>query len=221
LAGVQGASISLRRPKISPKTNDKYDRILEAAIKIFAEQGFFQSTISQIAKEAGVTHGLVHHYFGTTEDLVARVIESEVEFGTELSIDHPFDTSTEGREVIRHALRHFFTEGTTSTFLIARAELNGYRPEKWISQDKPTALTLLAQRLAELQAEADPGGIRPDPTLVSAYIGAAIMGLIILHPWLMTAAGLRPEDYENRLDEIIDLAETFIAVAGGALPAQR
>ncbi len=30
--------------------NDKYHRILEAAIKVFAEQGFFHSTVSQIAK---------------------------------------------------------------------------------------------------------------------------------------------------------------------------
>ncbi|MBC2743429.1 MAG: TetR family transcriptional regulator, partial [Desulfosarcina sp.] len=36
---------------------DKYQRILEAAITVFAEQGFFQSTIAQIAKEAGVADG--------------------------------------------------------------------------------------------------------------------------------------------------------------------
>ena len=40
--------------KADVKKNDKYHTILEAAIKVFAEQGFFYSTISQIAKEAGV-----------------------------------------------------------------------------------------------------------------------------------------------------------------------
>lgn len=207
----------------APRRDSEHTKaeILRAARQLFAERGIPTVSVRDVAKEAGVTHGLVHHYFGTKEDLVARVIESEVEFGIQLSVDHPFDTSAEGREVIRHALRQFFTEGATSTLLIARAELSGYQPEKWISQDKPTALTLLAHRLAELQAEADPGGIRPDPALVSVYIGAAIMGLIILHPWLMTAARLRPEHYESRLDEIIDLAETVIAVAGGASPAQQ
>ncbi len=40
------------------KTNGKYHQILEAAIKVFAEQGFHQATISQIAREAGVVDHL-------------------------------------------------------------------------------------------------------------------------------------------------------------------
>ncbi|MBW1865124.1 MAG: helix-turn-helix transcriptional regulator [Deltaproteobacteria bacterium] len=41
------------------RENDKYHRILEAAIKIFSENGFFQSTIAQIAKEDGVADGTI------------------------------------------------------------------------------------------------------------------------------------------------------------------
>jgi hypothetical protein len=57
-----------------------------------------------------------------------------------------------------------------------------------------------------------------DPALVSVCVGAAVFGLITMHPWLMTAAGLPPEDYESRIDEIIEIAVTFLSVVVGVQP---
>jgi len=51
---------------------EKYRRILEAAIKVFAEQGFFHSTISQIAKEAGVADGTIYLYFKNKDDILIQ-----------------------------------------------------------------------------------------------------------------------------------------------------
>lgn len=51
---------------------DKYQRILEAAITVFAEQGFFQSTIAQIAKEAGVADGTIYLYFKNKDDILVQ-----------------------------------------------------------------------------------------------------------------------------------------------------
>jgi TetR/AcrR family fatty acid metabolism transcriptional regulator len=53
--------------------NDKYHRILEAAVKVFAERGFFQSTISQIAKEAGVADGTIYLYFKNKDDILVQI----------------------------------------------------------------------------------------------------------------------------------------------------
>jgi TetR/AcrR family fatty acid metabolism transcriptional regulator len=59
---------------INPKKKnmDKYQRILEAAISVFAEQGFFQSTIAQIAKEAGVADGTIYLYFKNKDDILVQ-----------------------------------------------------------------------------------------------------------------------------------------------------
>jgi len=54
------------------KNNDKYHRILEAAVKVFAEQGFYQSTISQIAREAGVADGTIYLYFKNKDDILVQ-----------------------------------------------------------------------------------------------------------------------------------------------------
>ena len=50
--------------------NGKYYRILEAAVKVFARQGFYQSTISQVAKEAGVADGTIYLYFKNKDDIL-------------------------------------------------------------------------------------------------------------------------------------------------------
>ena len=42
---------------------DKRRLILDAAVKVFARQGFNQCRVADIADEAGVAYGLVYHYF--------------------------------------------------------------------------------------------------------------------------------------------------------------
>lgn len=54
------------------KNMDKYHRILESAVKVFAEHGFAQSTISQIAREAGVADGTIYLYFKNKDDILVQ-----------------------------------------------------------------------------------------------------------------------------------------------------
>lgn len=51
---------------------NKYQRILSAAVKVFAEQGFHQATISKIAKEAGVADGTIYLYFKNKKDILSH-----------------------------------------------------------------------------------------------------------------------------------------------------
>ncbi|MFE3502286.1 TetR/AcrR family transcriptional regulator [Kitasatospora sp. NPDC059146] len=44
--------------------------ILDTALRLFAEQGYEQTTIAQIAREAGISQRSLFRYFGTKEDLV-------------------------------------------------------------------------------------------------------------------------------------------------------
>lgn len=56
--------------KTSRNTNGKYHQILEAAIKVFAEQGYYKATISQVAREAGVADGTIYIYFKNKADIL-------------------------------------------------------------------------------------------------------------------------------------------------------
>ena len=49
---------------------DKRRQILDAAIGVFARQGFHSTRVSDIADEAGVAYGLVYHYFRSKDEVL-------------------------------------------------------------------------------------------------------------------------------------------------------
>jgi len=58
---------------------EKYDRILEAALAVFAEKGFFVSRISDIADRANVADGTVYLYFKNKDEILATAITTAFE----------------------------------------------------------------------------------------------------------------------------------------------
>jgi TetR/AcrR family transcriptional regulator, fatty acid metabolism regulator protein len=54
----------------APAAVDKRRVILEAAVRVFARQGFHTCRVSDIADEAGVAYGLVYHYFSSKEEIL-------------------------------------------------------------------------------------------------------------------------------------------------------
>jgi TetR/AcrR family transcriptional regulator, fatty acid metabolism regulator protein len=64
--------------KINPKTARR-DRIIESALRIFAEKGFQDATISEISKAAGVSDATVYEYFKSKEELLFAIPEEITE----------------------------------------------------------------------------------------------------------------------------------------------
>jgi len=54
---------------------EKYHQILDAAITVFAEQGFLQSTVAQVARKAGVADGTIYLYFKNKDDILIQFYE--------------------------------------------------------------------------------------------------------------------------------------------------
>ena len=54
---------------------ERRGQILDTANALFAERGFGDVSIDDIAREAGVTRGLIHHYFGGRKDVYIALIE--------------------------------------------------------------------------------------------------------------------------------------------------
>jgi TetR/AcrR family fatty acid metabolism transcriptional regulator len=67
-------------PEITPiaghRSSDKYERILDAAVAVFAEKGFFTSRISDIADRANVADGTVYLYFKNKEEILMTAINT-------------------------------------------------------------------------------------------------------------------------------------------------
>ena len=60
------------------KKNDKHERIIEAATRVFARKGFFQAKVSDIAREAGVADGTIYLYFDNKDDILISLFEEQM-----------------------------------------------------------------------------------------------------------------------------------------------
>ena len=71
------ASASARKLAVvrQPQTSDKRDAILRAATRVFAQNGYFQSQVADVARVAGVAAGTVYLYFKSKDDLLVSIFE--------------------------------------------------------------------------------------------------------------------------------------------------
>lgn len=60
------------------KNLDKHDKIIRAAVKVFAKKGFFSARISDIAKVAKVADGTIYLYFNNKFDILISVFDIEI-----------------------------------------------------------------------------------------------------------------------------------------------
>src|SRR5438309_6058096 len=70
-----------RRPRPEPSTGPKRDAILRAAIDVFAERGFFNAQVADVARAAGVAAGTVYLYFKSKDDLLVSIFERSMREG--------------------------------------------------------------------------------------------------------------------------------------------
>ncbi len=78
----RGAADEPPRPGRAPgrkRTDDKRERILRAAVKVFAKKGFYASRVSEIARAAGVADGTIYLYFDSKDDLLESLFEDRME----------------------------------------------------------------------------------------------------------------------------------------------
>ena len=73
-----------RRPDERPQ------QLLDAALRVFAERGYRNTRLEEVADAAGVTKGTIYHYFSTKEELLLRAVEHyhETAFGQMAELLH-------------------------------------------------------------------------------------------------------------------------------------
>ncbi len=63
---------------MSKKTKDKYQAIIEAAIKVIAQHGYHNAQVAKIAKAAGVAEGTIYLYFQNKEDVLISIFQDKM-----------------------------------------------------------------------------------------------------------------------------------------------
>lgn len=85
---------------MTPRSDEQFEeirqqsrqKIRETALELFSRQGYHSTSISQIAKAAGVSKGLLYNYFHSKDDLLQKLVEEEVMEG-EAALDMALQSS--------------------------------------------------------------------------------------------------------------------------------
>src|ERR1044071_3724150 len=83
----------------------KRERILRAAVDVFAEFGYFNAKVAQIAKAAGVADGTIYLYFDGKEDLLITIFREHTRNYLQ-SLERELANVRQPEERLRIAIRH-------------------------------------------------------------------------------------------------------------------
>lgn len=89
-----------------PRSDEKAKEIVEAARTCLVDRGYAQTTVTEIATEAGVSRGLLHYYFADKEDLLVQLTRRNTDRGLEM-IDALFATGTTAEELAAGLVSRF------------------------------------------------------------------------------------------------------------------
>jgi AcrR family transcriptional regulator len=82
-------------------------KIVDAAYRLMSQKGYESTSISQIAKEAGISKGLMYNYFNSKEELLKELINNTMEEGDRLMADI---ISEEPAEMLSNIFKWYFNE---------------------------------------------------------------------------------------------------------------
>ncbi|MCV7173719.1 TetR/AcrR family transcriptional regulator [Mycobacterium manitobense] len=119
----KGGSMATRKPTARARQAvETRKRIVTAAVGIFSEQTYDDVAVSDIAKAAGVAHGLLFHYFGSKRGIYLEAMRGAAE---ELEVAFAFEPDLPPAEQIRHAMASHLRYLATHRGLALRLILGG------------------------------------------------------------------------------------------------
>ena len=182
--------------------NNKYHLILEAAVKVFARQGFYQSTVAQIAKEAGVADGTIYLYFKNKDDILVqffcyRTKQVFERFRAEVkTADNSLDKL---RNLIRRHLTEFQRDRNMAVVYQVETHQSSRLAESQI-RDMSAMYQDLVSEIVELGQQE--GSIRKD--LYVGLVKRFILGAVdeVINTWLHSE---KEYDLVSMADPLVDL----------------
>lgn len=185
-------SYMARTPKV---VEDRREQIIDAAMHAFAQKGFTRATNKDIAREAGITPGLIYHYFESKEALLMAIIEGRTPLKVFSSLPpnvllvppeqfFPF--------VVQQILSVVETENFVALIKVVLPELLNNQNSS-LAKIVPTALQRALGFLSDyLEAQMQAGTLRrADIVLNTQVLFGSIVGVVLRRQILRDPAALK------------------------------
>jgi TetR/AcrR family transcriptional regulator, fatty acid metabolism regulator protein len=196
-------------PSTTPDTflrgTSKRERILRAAVDVFAQNGYFNAKVSEIAKAAGVADGTIYLYFDGKEDLLITIFREHTRNFLQ-SLQSQLASVSRDEDRLRVAIRHHLeTLGRDrSLAVVSQVELRHSLKYMTLFSQHEVAdyLNLLRDIVAHGQSE---GVFRR--TLHPQLVAKAIFGILdeMVTSWILSE---KDHSLEDQADQIADLVLT-------------
>lgn len=170
-----------RRVNGPARTNDEMSAhtrslLLAAAVKLIASQGYHQTSLQQIAEEAGLTKGALYHHFRTKEEVLRHIHDDmivEVIAASRPVMDADLGAEEALREMVRVHLHSIETRGEAIGVFLR--ERRAFSPENWsdIKKQRDEIENMFVQIIAEGQRRGE-FALNGDPRLLAF----AVLGMI-------------------------------------------
>jgi len=187
--------------------NNKYHQILEGAVKVFARQGFYQSTIAQIAKEAGVADGTIYLYFKNKDDILVQFFSyrtKQVFESFREEVNRAETSADKLRNLVRRHLAEFQRDRDGAVVYQVETHQSSRLAEEQIREMSKMYRDLISEILELGQQE---GTIRKD--LYVGLVKRFIIGAVdeVINTWLHSN-----EEYDlvSMADPLVELFMTGI-----------
>jgi TetR/AcrR family transcriptional regulator, fatty acid metabolism regulator protein len=136
----------------------KRDAILRAAIDVFAERGFFNAQVADVARAAGVAAGTVYLYFKSKDDLLVSIFERSMREGLMMGRAAVVDLRDPGERLRRLARAHLARLGADRNLAIVfQVELR--QSTKFMERFSATLLRDYLGLIREAIADGQRGGL--------------------------------------------------------------
>ena len=192
-----------RRHKINKKEkNNKYHLILEAAVKVFARQGFYQSTVAQIAREAGVADGTIYLYFKNKDDILVQFFSYRTKQVFE-RFRAEVNKSDNSLDKLRNLIRRHLTEFQRDRDMAVVYQVETHQNSR-LAEDQ---IREMSQMYQDLVSEIVETGQQEDSIRKDLYVGLVkrfILGAVdeVINTWLHSDKNY---DLVSMADPLVDL----------------
>lgn len=186
--------------KVRPRRGRKATSadILDAATELFSEHDYAAVRVRDIAAHAGVTHALVHSYFGTKADLFHAVLTQRENTILAPAAENP-DLIKSTSLMLRQGLKY----GRSYIRLLVRSAMSGLPYKRATRRFEATErLIKLAEQAAASASPTERAEKDLDPRLVLACVVSLFLGWGAAESWLRPASGLEDMDDAELLDGI-------------------
>jgi AcrR family transcriptional regulator len=111
---------------------DKRTAILDATLRLISHHGFHGTAMSKVAAEAGVSAGIIYHYFKSKDDLIDELYvtikrKSAAATMSNVNVEQPLPTQL--RQALRNILRYFVRHPMEAAFMEQYMRSPYFRPE--------------------------------------------------------------------------------------------